>query len=670
MVPFLPLAHQAIIPKLQQAQRGSSFIPTAGLVVIAALAAFSPWLEGGTTHHAVMIIRFTILLALTAYLANAIRCRAFVLPHMGIGPPLACFLALAVFSTLFSAYTHQSFQWLLVILGYAALLFLLACFIERWHHVIGLLAVLCVVGLLEAGWALLEAAWLREPRPNGTFFNPNFLAGYLAAVLTIIVGVVCYAPRAVVRRIKTRRAYRGYLVAAVVLMALFLATIASTGSRGAAIALVGGIAVVVGVRFRWKAAGILTGLLLLAVLVPNPVRDRFSQEYVSNPVGYARWHIWESSLRALADRPSGIGLGLYQYVFPRYMFPVEGQIMQYGRVAHTAHNEFLQMGVELGVASIPVVLWGVVLVAREARRGLHQRLRWWQRGLLVGVSGAAAAILVHACVDSNLRSPAIAIVLILCLGILLSARRLSGSAHGSFRSIPLGAPVACAIVGALVLGGLAVEVAKLGGGWMAFEAGGRAMEQEEYQEAVMLYQKAVRWTPGKALYHSSLAAAHFKVFEHSLQGDAALAALGELQEAIALNPLDGRLQGLLGYVYVSLALAPKTAMAGAGLQRRQQAARLRRAHTAYERALELEPFSAFHRLELGKVRLRLGDRVGGTAVIQEAVAIEPNFLLARAWLVDLYLGSDQTESAQREYREILARWKRYARWPKTSMETP
>ena len=103
MVPFLPLAHQAIIPKLQQAQRGSSFIPTAGLVVIAALAAFSPWLEGGTTHHAVMIIRFTILLTLTAYLANAIRCRAFVLPHMGIGTPLACFLARAVFSTLFSA---------------------------------------------------------------------------------------------------------------------------------------------------------------------------------------------------------------------------------------------------------------------------------------------------------------------------------------------------------------------------------------------------------------------------------------------------------------------------------------------------------------------------------------------------------------------------------------
>ena len=181
----------------------------------------------------------------------------------------------------------------------------------------------------------------------------------------------------------------------------------------------------------------------------------------------------------MLDYPLGIGLGLYQYVAPRYAFPLEGQIIRYGKVAHSAHNEYLQMGVELGVVSIPIFCWGVVLLAREAASVLRQRLRRWQRGVIVGVSGGIAAILLHAAVDSNLHAPAVALLLILCASIILSARRLARPAAKPARTVPMSSRWLWAGVGTTVVVVLAVVVTRVGLAWVAFEEGSRAAAEHE-----------------------------------------------------------------------------------------------------------------------------------------------------------------------------------------------
>jgi hypothetical protein len=35
--------------------------------------------------------------------------------------------------------------------------------------------------------------------------------------------------------------------------------------------------------------------------------------------------MWHSAVRERWDHRAGIGLGLYQFLVPRYLFPVEGQ---------------------------------------------------------------------------------------------------------------------------------------------------------------------------------------------------------------------------------------------------------------------------------------------------------------------------------------------------------
>ncbi|MBI4401196.1 MAG: O-antigen ligase family protein [Nitrospirae bacterium] len=618
---------------------------------------FSPLLEGGTTHLAVLIIRLMILALLSAYLGQGIRAGAFACPTLSIGPAVSAYLMLAAVSTALSPYTHQSLQWLIVLVSYSALLYLLVCFIGAWDHIARLLVVLVGMGLFESGWALVQAGWSGAARPSGTFFNPNFLAGYLAVIWAIILGHLCYA------QVRWASWKKGLLLPISVL-AVFLLAIMWTGSRGGILAAMAGTGLVVGARFGRKGLAVLLLVLLAGLLLPNPLRNRLWAEHVLNPVGYARWQIWHSSAREIADHPLGIGLGLYQYAYPRYMLPVEGQITRYGTLAHAAHNEYLQMGVELGVASIPVFCWGVVVVARDATAVLRQRLRRWQRGVVVGTSAGVLALLVHAAVDSNLHEPALAIVLTLCVGILLSARRLSGHMVQTPYVIPIRFRLLTAGLGAVLVGVLAVGVAKLGLAWRAHEAGARALIQQDVTRAIERFRTAVLLDPGKALYHSSMAAAYFRAYERTGNEAAAQAAVTELNTAIALNPLDGRLPALLGHVYVVLA----SAVDPRGARGEQRTAWLRAAVAAYERAIALEPFTPFHRFDLGRVHLALGDRETAEAIVRRAVEIEPNFLPGREWLARLYLESERTDAANREYHEILERRQRYEGWNKNAVE--
>jgi len=671
------LSSDAIAPlgSLSDPSRERHRLPSsAGLLLLSGLLIFSPLLEGGTTHLAVMIIRLTVLLMLGLYVARGIRNGALTVPSLRIGPAVLAYLGLAAFSTAISPYTHQSLQWLVVLLGYAALLYLLVCFIEGWDHIARLLAVLVGMGLFETGWALVQAGWFAAARPTGTFFNPNFLAGYLAAVWAIVLGSLCYARLGWKRGRRAHGAHLSDLIRVMVpiaVLALLLFAMVWTGSRGGILALVAGTMLVLSVRFGVKGLSLMTLLLLVGLLVPNPLRDRLWAEHAANPVGYARWQMWQSAVREMMDHPSGIGLGLYQYIVPRYMFPVEGQIARYGSVAQTPHNEYLQMGVELGVASVLIFGWGLVLMVREARAALRQRLRRWQRGVVLGVSGAMAAILVHAAVDSNLHEPALAIVLTLCAGLVLSARRLTGRVAERSHIVSLPSHrsrLLWAGLGVLVVGMLAVHVVRLGLAWTVHESGSRAAGRQDFPKAIADYQTAIALDPGKALYHSSLAAAYFQVFERTRDGAAAQASLDELRAAIALNPLDGRLFGLLGHVYTSLASSLTLPGHQSGAQGTERMVWLRGAMSASERAVALEPFAALYRFELGRLYLALGDRERAEAAVRYVLEIEPNFLPGREWLARLYLQTERLDAAGREYREILERQRRFADWNKNDFE--
>jgi tetratricopeptide (TPR) repeat protein len=194
---------------------------------------------------------------------------------------------------------------------------------------------------------------------------------------------------------------------------------------------------------------------------------------------------------------------------------------------------------------------------------------------------------------------------------------------------------------------------------MAYEAGSRA---EDFAEAIAHYETAIDLDPGKSLYHGAVAAVHFKRYEKTHEQAAAMVAIAELKRAIELNPLDGRLPGLLGHVYLVLSASPSAA------GNPSQAVSLQAARSAYERAAVLEPFMPSHRLALGQVYLALGDPRTAEEQVRHAIEIEPNFLPARGWLTRRYFDSGRAQAALREYDEIVRRQSLYAARPKDTLE--
>ncbi len=667
----------AVTTSVRPTTQPARLLPACALSVLGSLIVFSPLLEGGSTHVAVMIMRLHVLLLAVLAVPLVIRDGAAPRLLQGVSAPILVFLALAGISALTSPYTHQSVQWVLVLLSYAGLLYLIVFFLTRWNHILRLLAVAVAVGAGEAGYAVTQAWALGEIRPSGTFFNPNFLAGYLVAVAMPVLAALCYGKprrgpgsgggerRSQDGRRQSRLGWLG-IVAGAALLVLLGVAVFETGSRGAALALVAGLTAVAGLRFG--ARGVAIGLLMVCVglLVPNPLQERVHAEHRKNPVGYARWQMWQQAAAASADHPWGVGLGLYRYVSPRYAVETDGEIARYGKVARTPHNEYLQMAVELGFAGPAVFLWGVVLLGREGLRALRLRLRRRERGMVVGAVAGVVVLLVHAAVDSNLHEPPLALMLALFAGVLLAARRL-GDRRYEPRSFPLRHGWVWGVASAVALVVLAGVILRFGLSWMAYEAGSRAQRNQDFETATLRYEQAIGLDPGKSLYHNALAAVRFQAFRASHDPADARGALEELNRAIGLNPLDGGLYGVLGNLHLQLlaALPDGTAYEG------ERDALRRDALLAYRRAAELEPYSPFHRLALGQVLLAMGDGDGAAAAVRAAVALEPNFLPGRLWLAGHYLASGHDRGrtlAREQYREIVERQARYAGRPKNHYE--
>jgi tetratricopeptide (TPR) repeat protein len=649
MVSVSPSSHSPHSPTSWSLRQMSS-----RLLLCALLLVFSPLLEGGTTHVAVLVIRLFILALLVCYLTDTTR---NLVPWRPVGVRfLWVFLVIGAVSTASSAYRHQSLQWLVVLCSYAALFHLVRVYAAGREQVLKLMAILGGMAVFEAGWALVEGALTTHARPSATFANPNFLAGYLAAIATMLCGHALFAHKGWRTFRRVLLTWRLAQVLCVLVMGLCITAIVWTASRGAMVALMSGLSVVLALRYGRKGMGVAAVLLVILVSAAVPLRERIYLEHLYNPLAYARWDMWQSSWAMVKDYPMGIGPGLYQYLYPRYALPIVGHVAQYGWTAQTAHSEYVQMAVELGVGAVMVFGWGVVSVGRGALTLLRQRLGRKERGAVVGIAGALVGMLVHAAVDSNFHQPAIALLAVLCAGVLLP---LKGEESGGRRE-PSGPPAFPRLAaGAMILFivSFAVLTIRFGAGWVLYDMGKREFDQKRPAQALSYYQRALIIDEGKALYHNAAAAALFAMFQESGNLDSGREAVTELQSAIGLNPLDGRLLALLGHVYATMALAPLSADQIQLIDLRNEWRRL--AVLAYEKAAQLEPFTVTHYVELGQLKVQAGEISDGEKAFLHAVSVEPNYLPAREWLFKVYLKLDRIEEAEDMYREIVERRQKY-----------
>jgi O-antigen ligase len=134
--------------------------------------------------------------------------------------------------------------------------------------------------------------------------------------------------------------------------------------------------------------------------------------------GGVRLTIDRDCLRMLIKRPLlGWGLGAFPVVYPEFRSFYTSFFVNH------AHNDYLQLLVETGMAGFSIAVWFLVLVFRQAAGKLRNN-DWTENAsgaLTVAALLGCVGILVHSFVDFNLQIPANAALFYVLCAIAASA---------------------------------------------------------------------------------------------------------------------------------------------------------------------------------------------------------------------------------------------------------
>lgn len=213
-----------------------------------------------------------------------------------------------------------------------------------------------------------------------TWFDPNFLAGWLALLITISLAVALALPWS--------RARWWWAAIAVMTVAVVL-----TFSRSGYVALVAGAGVVAAIRSRAIFFLGLFGIVVVILFVPR-VQERVIGIRTVDETAQLRIVSWENALTVIHDHPwLGVGYNLYRYVQVDYGFLNDTK----EHSASGSDSSLLTIWVTTGIIGLVAYLWLFIAMLRETwRTWRNQSLAPEWRGFGLGLMAGLLGLLLHA----------------------------------------------------------------------------------------------------------------------------------------------------------------------------------------------------------------------------------------------------------------------------------
>jgi O-antigen ligase len=293
-----------------------------------------------------------------------------------------------------------------------------------------------VIAMASTAWGMAQVfdlapqlyAWANDGVPSGPFANVNQHASLLMMFLPFIAAsaglarlkslngegnidiAILWASGGViiVGAIALAGSLFAYMMAPFVIAASLM--ISSTGLRG--------------LGWRTLAVGFMLSLVALGTVFLTVGLDQLGEvSEVDN--SRSRSVIYEKTTEAIVDHaPLGTGLGTFDKVYPLYETPS----VVPATFVNNAHNEYLQIAMEMGVPGVLIIAALVIwLLVEIGKVWLLKR----DHGSLLRVKMAASVALcvpaLHSLVDFPLRTSAAACFAATCLALLV-VRRNSASA--------------------------------------------------------------------------------------------------------------------------------------------------------------------------------------------------------------------------------------------------
>ena len=381
-------------------------------------------------------------------------------------------------------------------------------------------------GILQYfGYELIFLTWKGVPphlKVMDTMGNPNFLAEYLLPVIPLaIAGVFLYASHKVMRRLLIAASiiiiYCFWLTGAyevwIVLPICLLIIVFGAGLKSYYLWNKGKTALQPH-WFRRLAVKTLSGLIVviglfyLSTLVPQWYYQKHQPANTFRIQNYAdRFMVWEIGQGMIYEKPVwGWGAGGFRLFYlekqaellrnPDQQAFIPSANSTAGANANQAHNDYLQMTVDWGLAGIGLFLLWLVVFFREIWSYLRRQVDNELRIIVIGTGCGVIFILLDASVNFPLYQPAVALLFWCFCGMIQAITRLSKD-KGDLSSKPLindklkyvykGTALTVII---LMIGSVFYLHHRLLGN-IAMKSAVRMLAAKEYKTADVLFQKAI-----------------------------------------------------------------------------------------------------------------------------------------------------------------------------------
>jgi len=339
--------------------------------------------------------------------------------------PMAAFFVLVLVQWVVgtTAYRQVTYSHLLLYAAYGMLAFVVTQTLRRSSQFEMLARFFTGYGALVAAFAVLQGMapngklyWIWPLEQGGSIYGPYVNHNHYAGLMEMLT------PFPLVLAATSMTSGNRKIVAAGV-AALMAASIFLSGSRGGMLAFVVQLLVLGVLLLRKRDAGwqqpiMLGGFLALVIVFlvwmgGNELTQRLisiHSEAREEITGGVRFSIDRDCLRMFMKRPFlGWGLGTFPIVYPQF------RSFYTTFFVNEAHNDYLQLLVETGLAGFSIALWFLVLVFRRAATKLTN---WTENGtgaLTMAALLGCVGILVHSFLDFNLQIPAnAALFYVLC----------------------------------------------------------------------------------------------------------------------------------------------------------------------------------------------------------------------------------------------------------------
>jgi len=589
--------------------------------------------------------------------------------------PILAFMAICTLSLLWSNSPMVSLLELPLFLAGPVLYFIVVNNIRDKYQINRLLIALLIISSLLGIYGIFQyqgidfAFWkgnIARSKVFGLFGNVNYFAEYMIVPLSLAISLF-FATR--------NRVCKVLLLVGILVMG---GSLVLTFTRGSYLAI--GISSIFMFLLYLASQGksfikehkkifilILTLIILVTFLfaIPNPlnksgtvnskIKRRISvAKFTQGSSLKRRITIWEFTVLMIKDHPIlGSGLGTFKYNSLNYQakFLEQGEnrsLYLYG-IADKAHNEYLQLGAELGILGLGIFLWIIIIYFSYGIKLLKRTKDRYKQGILIGLMGGITAVLVDAIFGFPLHLPATLVLFWLFIGLIVSLNhyethsgeevkiirvkevRSKAKGDGSDRiksNIYRFKPLLYLVIILLPLF-LCVIVARPFISQVYEFYGVRYAKKADYDTATKYFQEALRWNPyfGMMYYNLGQIISRKGIYAPAIEN---FEKAGKYMD----HP---DLPERLAYLYLKKG------------QQDKAIAKLKQAISYQKHEKSMIPLY----IDLGNNYMRIGRYKPAEIVFKNALKIDPDFINAHYGLAGVYFNQNKIEEVLVELEKVI-----------------